>query len=439
MRPAIPTHRVVIAGGGAGGLELASRLGRSFGPNFVTLIDQQPFHIWKPSLHEVAAGTLDIHQEGLSYPMLANLNGFTFARGEIVQFDRHTRHVHLAAVSGPDDEVVLPRRQIPYDTLVVALGSLGNFFDTPGAEEHAIALDTTASAEAFRMSLLRALAQDDVERRQGRGSHALHLIIVGGGATGVELAAELNSAGALLADYVPTGFDPSQHIRITLVESGPRLLAALPERVAESACETLQRRGINVELNCRVTQVTNDAIEFADGRRLPCDLCIWAAGIRGPAVLETLDLPLSRSNQLIVNAFLQTPDPHVFALGDCAAAPSVKGPGEIVPARAQAAHQQARYLAHQLLARLHEAPLEAEPFVYRDRGSLVSLGTKSGVGSLMGGLISRGMFVSGLVARVMYASLHLMHHWVVLGPGRTFSVALGRLLLRRSQPRVKLH
>src|SRR6202022_3644733 len=136
-------HKVVIVGGGAGGLELASRLGRRYGPGHVTLVDKNSFHIWKPSLHEVAAGTLDIHKEGLSYAMLARDCGFTFAPGELRGLDRVGQTLELGPLTSEQGEVLGPSRTLRYDSLVLAVGSKSNFFGTPGAAEYSIALDST--------------------------------------------------------------------------------------------------------------------------------------------------------------------------------------------------------------------------------------------------------------------------------------------------------
>lgn len=430
------THRIVIAGGGAGGLELAAKLGRKFGPGRIFLIDKAGSHIWKPSLHEVAAGTLDIHREGLAYPMLAKDCGFTFFLGEIQHVDRTARTVHLAPVLFEDREI-FPARDIPYDTLVLALGSKSNFFDTPGTQEYAIALDSTEQAERFRQQLLRALVM--VHRDQPSGSvRVVHIAIVGGGATGVELAAELVESCKNVAYYGLTHLDPATDVRITLLEGAPRILAALPEKVSAAAQGLLNDRGVTVSTSVKVAAIESDAVLDTEGRRYPCDLCVWAAGIKAPDILKSTGLPVNRINQIIVDAGLQTEDPAVFAIGDCAQAPW-SGTDRFLPARAQVAHQQADFLISVLAARIAgEEPAE-KVFRFKDYGSLVSLGHNRGVGSLMGILSGRKMFVQGLVARLMYMSLHLMHHRAVLGLVRTVNIAIGRLLLKRSTPRVKLH
>ncbi|VFR30180.1 NADH dehydrogenase [plant metagenome] len=429
-------HRVVIVGGGAGGLELAAQLGRRFGPQAITLVDARPMHIWKPSLHEAAAGTLDIQQEGLTYLVLAQLNRFSFVLGGLTSVDREARKITVSAVVSPDGEEVVPERVIPYDTLVVAVGSTSNFFGTQGAEAHAVTLDTVEQAERFRLLMLKAMYQLN-ERRDRDEQAKLNLVIVGAGATGVELAVELYEAGHVVSAYGLRNFKPSRDMVITIIEGGPRILGALPEKISEAAYNRLSQVGVRVETNCRVAEVRPGSVLTGDGREFPADLCMWAAGIKGQPVLDTLDLPQNRIGQLEVDARLHTSDPHILALGDCASAPWRDG--RSVPARAQAAHQQADYLGKLLGARIRG---QAEPqtgYVYEDHGSLVSLGQDAGVGSLMGKLTGRGLFVSGTLARLMYMSLHLMHHKAILGIGRTATLALARLLMKRTQSRVKLH
>lgn len=429
-------HKVVIVGGGAGGLELAAKLGRKFGPGKIILVDKEGSHIWKPSLHEVAAGTLDIHREGLSYPMLAKDCGFTFVLGEVRGVDRAARTLRLAPVIFEGCEI-FPERNIGYDTLVLALGSKSNFFDTPGTAEYAIALDSTEEAERFRQLLLRALVI--VDRDQPSGSaRVLNIAIVGGGATGVELAAELVESCKNVAYYGLTHLDPAADVRVTLLEGAPRILAALPEKVSTAAQELLAQRGVIVNTSVKVASIQADGVLDTEGRRYPCDLCVWAAGIKAPTLLKEIGLPVNHINQLIVDAGLRTEDPAVFAFGDCAQAPW-SGTEKFLPARAQVAHQQADFLIPLLTARIAGSEPPAASFRFKDYGSLVSLGHSRGVGSLMGVLSGKNMFVQGIVARLMYMSLHLMHHRAVLGLVRTANIAIGRLLLKRSAPRVKLH
>lgn len=428
---------IVIAGGGAGGLELACRLGRRLGPQRVTLVDPQRFHVWKPSLHEVAAGTLDIHQEGLSYEMLAHDNGFGFCYGALAGLDASKREVQVAPVFDDHGEVLLPARRLAYGELVLAVGSTANHFGVPGAAEHSLALNQTADAERFRLCLLKRLIAAEQQRNEG-GEARIRLVIIGGGATGVELAAELREASRVHARYGLRGLDPVHDVPITLLEGADRILAPLPEKVSASATALLQSRGVTVVTGCRVARITPTGVVDAQSRVYPADLVVWAAGIQAPPLLAGLGLPTARDGRVQVTPALGvTGVPHVHALGDCAACEQPDG--RLVPPRAQAAHQQADYLARRLLRMAAGKPAGDAPYRYRDHGSLVSLGTRDSIGSLMGSLFGASWFVQGLLARTMYLGLHLMHHRVVLGAPRTAALALARFLMKRATPLVKLH
>lgn len=432
-----PSLPIVIVGGGAGGLELACALGRRLGPQGVTLVDRQLFHVWKPSLHEVAAGTLDIHQEGLSYEMLAHDNGFAFCYGALTGLDTAHRRLSVAAV--PDDQggVLIPERTLAYGELVLALGSTAHHFNVPGAAEHTVALNQPADAERFRLRLLRLLTMAE-RRKIAGGEGRVRVVIIGGGATGVELAAELREAGQVLTRYGFQHLDARHDLRLTLLEGADRILAPLPEKVSASATALLRERGVEVVTHCRVARIGPEAVEDSEGRVFAADVVVWAAGIQAPPLLAALGLPVARGGQVEVDGTLAVKDvPHLHALGDNAAC--AQADGRLVPPRAQAAHQQASYLAGRLLRLARGQAQRARPFVYRDHGSLVSLGTHSSVGNLMGNLFGANWFVQGLLARLMYASLHLMHHRAVLGTLRTAVLALARFLVKRATPLVKLH
>ncbi|AOF84966.1 pyridine nucleotide-disulfide oxidoreductase family protein [Hydrogenophaga sp. RAC07] len=433
----MPQHRIVIVGGGAGGLELACKLGRRMGAEQVTLVDQQLFHIWKPSLHEVAAGTLDIHQEGLSYEMLAHDNGFTFCLGAMTGLDLAGKWLGVAPVVDEQGEELVPARQLPFDQLVFAVGSTANHYNVPGAAEFTLSLNRPADAEHFRLRMLKLLTSADLRKSAG-GEGQVRIVIIGGGATGVELAAELREASVVHSRYGFRRIDPRRDVQITLLEGADRILAPLPGKVSVAAAQLLNERHVNIEVNCKVARITPQQVEDAAGRVFASDLVVWAAGIKAPDVLATLGLATSRSGQLQVSdRLLVQGQSDIYALGDCAACPTAEGGW--VPPRAQAAHQQASYLVAALTRRAQGQPAPDRPYVYKDHGSLVSLGTQSSVGNLMGNLFRSTWFVQGLLARTMYVSLHLMHHQAVLGTLRTAVLALARFLVKRATPLVKLH
>ena len=429
--------KIVVVGGGAGGLELACKLGRKLGRGRVTLVDCRLFHVWKPSLHEVAAGTLDIHQEGLSYLMLAHDNGFDFVYGPLIGLDADARSITVGPVTGDDDEPIIPQRQVPYDLLAIAVGSTANYFGIPGAAEHSVALNGPEDAERFRLQMLKLMALADLQK-DAKPAAGIDIVIIGGGATGVELAAELREASKVHRNYGFRRLEPDRDVRITLLEGAPRILAPLPERVATAAADLLRERHVRVVADCRVARITPDRVEDAAGNHYPADLCVWAAGIKAPDLLSRLGLPVVKGGQIDVDGQLRVKGhDDIFAFGDCAAC--IGPDGKLVPPRAQSAHQQADYLADRLLRIERGLPPKAEPYVYRDYGSLVSLGTRSSVGSLMGSVFRATWFVEGMFARTMYASLHLMHHQAVLGTIRTGVLAMARFLVKRATPLVKLH
>jgi NADH dehydrogenase len=429
--------KVLVVGGGAGGLELACKLGRKWGPERVALVDAKLFHIWKPSLHEVAAGTLDIHQEGLSYQMLAHDNGFSFLYGAMTGVETDARQLLVGAVMDGAEEV-LPKRRVAYEQLVLAIGSVSNDFGVPGVASHAFSLDGPQDAERFRLRMLQLLSLVDI-RKSHDPRAALDIVIIGGGATGVELAAELREASSLHAQYGLRHIDAQRDVRIRILEGAPRLLAPLAENVSAAATRLLGERHVQVNTSCRVVRVDWNQVSDDQGNVYPADLCVWAAGIKAPPLLAQVGLPVTKGGQVKVDGQLRVEGvPGMFAFGDCAFCPQPGGSS--VPPRAQSAHQQADYL-YALLQLPAGTDLGARPpYLFKDHGSLVSIGSSATVGSLMGNLFrNTTWFVEGLLARMVYVSLHLMHHRAVMGSMRTAVLAMARFLVKRARPLVKLH
>lgn len=343
----------------------------------------------------------------------------------------------MAPITDETGEELIPERTLPFDQLVIAVGSTANHFNVPGAAEHTLSLNRPADAEHFRLRMLKLLTA--AELRKSAGSQAqVRVVIIGGGATGVELAAELREASVVHSRYGFRRLDPHRDVQITLLEGAARILAPLPEKVSTAAAQLLRERHVTIETNCRVARITPEQVEDATGRVFAADIVVWAAGIKAPDVLGTLGLPTTRAGLLEVEGnLLVKGQSDLYALGDCAACPTAEG--GFVPPRAQAAHQQASYLVDALLRRASDRPASTRPYVYKDHGSLVSLGTQTSVGNLMGNLFRSTWYVQGMFARMMYVSLHLMHHQAVLGTLRTGVLAVARFLVKRATPLVKLH
>lgn len=431
-------HRIVVVGGGAGGLELATRLGDTLGRRGLAeifLVDKYLHHLWKPLLHEVAAGTLRLEDNEVTYLGHARYHHFRFRFGTMEALDRSRREIYLAPTLDEDGNEVSPRRIIPYDTLVIAVGSITNDFGIPGVKEYAWPLNEPRDARRFHRRLLAASVHCQILD----GEEPLDIAIVGAGATGVELAAELHHTVRQFVSYGLDKIDPGR-IRITLVSSTPRILPGLPDTLSAAVHAKLTSLGIEILCSERVVKIDKDAVITASGKRLPALVTVWAGGIKAPDFLAHLDLETNRMNQLVVDATLQTSrDEHIYALGDCAAAPWLgREEGVIVPPRAQAAHQQAMLLARSLRRRL-TGDKPALPFRYRDFGSLVSLGRYEVLGNLMGKVSGPGVMVQGLFARFMYWFLYQKHLMVLHGAGQVLLSLIARLIAKPTQPRVKLH
>ena len=433
-------HRIIVVGGGAAGLELVTRLGDRLGRQRrarITLVESARTHLWKPLLHEVAAGSMDPGEYEVNYLAQAHWHGFRYRFGEMIGVDRSAKEVHLAATFDDEGRQITPPGSVGYDTLVIAIGSVTNDFGTQGVAEHAVPLETPAEAARFNRRLVNACIRAQTQDGPVRPGQ-LHVAIVGAGATGAELAAELHRTTREVVTYGLDRIDPERDIRIVLIEAADRILPGLPERISESARRLLDRMGIEVHTGAKVTQVIADGLQLVDGSFIASELVVWAAGVKAPEVLRRLDgLEMNSVNQLVVEPTLQTTrDPDIFAIGDCAACPR-QGEPTPVPPRAQAAHQEATHLLRQIERRLRGKPLL--PYSYRDLGSLVSLGKHSTVGNLMGFLFGRGFFIEGLFAGVMYRSLRTLHERALHGTPRALLGLLARALSRRTGPPVKLH
>jgi NADH dehydrogenase len=433
-------HRVVIVGGGAGGLELATSLGGKLGRKGaldVSLIERNRTHVWKPKLHEIAAGSMDMSAHEVNYLSHSHWHGFHYRIGEMIGLDRERREVHVAPHLDSEGREVTPKRCIGYDSLVIAIGSQSNDFGTPGVTDFAMKLENQADALRFHELLVNACIRAHVQQTPLRPEQ-LKVVIIGAGATGVELAAELHRTTREVVAYGLDRVDPDKDIKVTVVEAADRILPSLPPRLSTATEDLLSNLGVQVLTSAKVARVTADGVELADGRVVPAELVVWAAGVKAPDFLKDIaGLETNRINQLVVRPTLQTTrDDNIFSMGDCAACPWL-GRDAIVPPRAQAAHQQASFLYAQFRRRMAGKPLKE--YRYRDFGSLVSLGEYSTVGNMMGGLIGGSLMIEGLFARMMYLSLYKMHEHALHGTAKATLDTIARLITRRTEPHVKLH
>ena len=429
---------IVIVGGGVAGLELATRLGRRLGPrnrDRVVLIDSAPSHFWKPLLHAVAAGTIDPAEHTIDYARQAIDNHFTFVCGEVVQVDRtrRTLTVRSRVGDGVDAHTV-----IDYERVVLAYGSVTNFFGIPGAQQHCLALDSVAGAETFRQRFLGLCAQAGRRRnaRTDAGAPLIDIAIVGAGPTGIELAADLHHTVETLAYYGLAGLESPHQVQIRIIERGPQVLPSLDAQASNLAVRKLRAMGIEILTDTAVAEVRADAVTTTDGRTFPAAITVWAAGVKGPAFSTSLNVALNRNDQVVVDARLRSvTDPDIYAMGDCS---TLLNPDltAMAPPSAQAARQQAVYLAKLLT---HRAPDTVPGFQYRDYGTLVSLGQADAVGILRRAIGNRHVRVKGGFALAMYGLTYQRHVLGHLGPLRTCGTLLARWFRSKLMMPVRWH
>ncbi|MFK8051888.1 MAG: NAD(P)/FAD-dependent oxidoreductase [Woeseiaceae bacterium] len=427
-------QRIIVIGGGAGGLELAVKLARKLKRDKQTevmLIDKNPTHIWKPLFHEVATGSMNSYHDEASYLMLARKHKFNFMLGRVTHIDKDSRHVALAPFTDEAGQEMVPARTFSYDQLVVSVGSLSNDFGIEGVAEFSRALDSREQAEKFHKHFTTQLQKTNLQSTSAK----LSVAIVGGGATGVELAADMHSVVQRLREY---GFEhfSKERLSVSIIEAAPALLPRLPGRIGVSVKAELERIGVKVFTSTMVSKVGDGAVFTKEGETIDADISVWAAGVKAPAWLADSGLPTDKIGRIEVNDDLSVKGlPGVYAIGDCCACTTADGTE--VPPRAQAAHQMASIAARNILALRKNKP--GKPFRYRDFGSLVSLSKYSTVGNLMGNLVKGTVFVEGWVARIVYLSLYRMHQAAVHGKFSTLLIMLGDRIYKATRASVKLH
>jgi NADH dehydrogenase len=427
-------QHIVIVGGGAGGLVLATLLGRRLGRKGtarITLIDNSLTHVWKPLLHEIAAGTLSSDNDSVNFLSHAKNHHFRFVQGAMDGLDRDKKQILLAPVLDETGDEVVPARSFGYDKLVIAVGSTANDFGVKGVRENCVFLDDHHQADQLQQRLLRDFLRAEIQP-EPLAPGQLQIAIVGAGATGVELAAELHRAARSLVAYGLDQIDVEKDIGISLIEAAPHVLPSLPERLQEATEKQLDELDIKVLTGEQVTEVTKDQIRTKSGNAIDAEIKVWCAGVRGPMFFEQMSgLAMNRAHQIEVDETLKVVgEDDIYAIGDCAAC-VLPGSDKPVPPRAQAAYQQAYTLAATFSGR---AP---KRFVYKDYGSLISL-SYSAVGNLMGNLFGTVM-IEGMLARLTYLSLYRKHQLSLHGLRWLILNVVATLFMRGTRPELKLH
>lgn len=377
---------VVIVGAGFGGLWAARKLAGK--PVRVTLYDRNNYHTFQPLLYQVAAAEIEAEQIG--YPV----------RGIL----RHMKNVQFAlanvtAVNPNRHSIITSEAEIDYDYLILATGSVTQFFATPGAAEHAFPLKSMAEAVYLRNHILScfekaAQTEDEALRRQ-----LLTFVVVGAGPTGVEYAGALAELiyGPLKKDFPEIDMDL---VSIMLVEAADRVLNAMLEESSVYAQNQLTKMGVDLRLNLSVTAVSATDLSFADGTAQPTNTVVWVAGVGGESLPAESGIDVLRNGRVPVQPTLQLANhPTIYVVGDLAA--FAEEEDELLPMVAQVAMQQGELAAKNIVRQLNDKPLE--PFQYKDKGTMATIGRNRAVVNL------NGRAFKGFFAWVIWLFIHILY------------------------------
>jgi NADH dehydrogenase len=379
-----PPAHVVIVGGGFGGLYAARTLARA---NVrITLIDRRNHHLFQPLLYQVATA-------GLSAPDIAaairqvmrSQKNVLVLQDEVTQIDRPSKQITLRHAP-----------PISYDYCIIAAGMVSSYFGNDAWEAHAPSLKTLSDAMNIRRRILSAFEAAERTLDESERQKLLNFIVIGGGPTGVEMAGALGEMTrlTLMRDFRRI-HTPDAHI--TLIEGGPRILSTFSPELSEKATQHLNKLGITVRCNARVTKIDADGVWIGD-TQIEAKTVIWGAGVRGAGVVSSLGAPLDRGGRVLVEQTLTVPgDERVFVVGDVAAVSD--GKGGWVPGVAPAAIQQGTHAALNIRQLLENRPLM--PFKYWDKGSMAALGRRAAIAEV------NGRKLSGMMAWLLWVVIHI--------------------------------
>jgi NADH dehydrogenase len=384
---------IVILGGGFAGTATALKLEKIYrrDPSVeITLIDAENFFTFTPLLAEVPSGS--IQAKHIVFPLRSLLKRTKVKQAEVKSVDLKNRTVIAAHCDACGNEA------ISFDQLVLATGSVSNFFGLPGVAEHALTIKSLADATAIHAHVIDKLEHADLQSDPEVRRQLLTFIVAGGGFAGVETLAELNDFVRGAAKFYPH-VSPGE-VRMVLIHSGNRILPEVSESLSDYALKKLRSRGVEVLLETRVLGSTGHSVRLANGQELLAGTLIWAAGTAPSPILDRLDLPRTRSGKIEVDATMAVSGhPGVWAVGDSAAIPDVVT-GGLCPPTAQYALRQGKRLAQNIAAVLQGA--QAEPFKYKALGVLAGLGRRSAVAEIF------GFKFSGFVAWWLWRTIYLM-------------------------------
>jgi NADH dehydrogenase len=370
--------RIVILGGGFGGVYAALHLERMLAQEpgvEICLVSRDNFFLFTPMLHEIAASDLEI--TNIVNPLRKLLRRVKVFVGEVERIDLPEKRV---VVSHGRHDFGNHSHRLEYDHLVLALGSVTNFFDLPGLGELALAMKSLPDAVRLRARIIRSLEEANSECSLGDRQSLLAFVVAGGGFAGVETVAALNDFVREALQFYPNLNE--RMLRVVLVHPGAVILPELGESLGRYAQQVLAQRGVEIRLNTRVTSMTENEVCLKDSSPIPASTLIWTAGTMPNPLLSSLPCRRERG-RVLVNEFLQIPDwPGVWAVGDCVFVPDIHRHGKSHPPTAQHAIREGRVVAQNIALSLADRP--PRPFSFKTIGLLASIGRRTGVARILG-------------------------------------------------------
>ncbi|WMC18885.1 MAG: FAD-dependent oxidoreductase [Enterobacteriaceae bacterium PSpicST2] len=422
---------IVIIGGGISGLELTKLLSKKIDKkkNNIILIDKNFYHIWKPMLHKIATGYLDANINTINFLDHSHYYNYKFKLGSLININKYKKIIIFKYLNNKKEII----KKLKYNILVLALGSISNDFNIPGVKKNCFFLDNIKHAMLLHKKIFNILLNFNNNNSKDKNIK-INIVIIGGGATGVELSTEIMNLIKELKKIKYNYFN-NKKINLTIIEAGSKILSLLPNKISFYVYNKLKEIKINIITNTIVTYIYKYGIKTKTNFYINADLIIWTAGIKVNNFIKYIKgLEVNNINQLIIKSTLQTTlDKNIFAIGDCS---SLKINNKIIPARAQSAHQMVKICFNNIISILNNKNMKF--FKYKDYGTLISLSKFNTIGYLILNIIKKNIIIKGKLACYLYILLYKMHQIKIQGYKKTLLLIIVNIINNFIYPKIKI-
>lgn len=425
-------QKIVIVGGGVGGLKLAIKLGNKLGKTKkykIILIDKQKGHIWKPILHKIASGTINYNYEIISYVSHAKKNNFSFILGEMTNINKKKKHITIKEKYDEKGKIIIPTKKIKFDILIIAIGSITNDFKIKGVLENCSFLDNQKQANKFYENMINKFQENLIKNKK------TEIAIIGGGLTGIELSTEILNTINKLEEYKFYKIN-KEKISITIIESENKILPKLPIKISKIVHKNLKKLKIHIKTDTKIKKIENQTVETEKNEKIKFDIITWTTGIKIPDFMKNIGgLKTNKNNQLIITETLQTKNnENIFAIGDCASYEQENK----TPPRAQNAHQMTK-ICYQNIILLLKKSRKLKKYKYKDYGYLISLSSFKTIGIFNKILFLKEIILNGIITKLIYFSLYKIHLISMHGFIKTILITITNIINKKIKPKIKLY